>query len=587
MLKSTRKFTWLLLIGFVLQNAFTVLVGRYTRSGGNAHEIHHMLLVTEILKFGLSCGMEYINSNGKVYQSIKIHVIDKPWDCAKIGFPALLYYGQNYAISASFAFMSVLLFQMIFQWKLLATVVLSTFLLKRQYKVQQLICMVVLCIGVSILAMYDNDTMASLSSPLSSAMLVLYACLCSSVAGVYFEKILKENTGQEVSVWMRNMQLAWFSILISTAHALISSSPKPLLYGFTYWVWLQIFLLGIGGLLVAVVLKYTSAVTKGLATNISIVISVFVASVIWGSRLLTFDFAVASAMVLTGVYVFNNPTQTRRFVLALAVWLVIRLINFEETIAIETDLLLSVEMHPLNDCNGTSSDCTLIYPDDWTLPDYHERPVLPVLDLRPMFPAMFGLDYKPSLHRRSVDGHPFLLLLMVQQPEWLGMAINFILSLGKLGIYNVTITSRDNDVLEAANALGLITFNSTEVSKQMPKWFKPLPSWTWGVDMWQRYVTSWHAIRQGIGTCHFDVDTAVSTDIFFDPPGGPYDITMQGHLLDPRMRPVPLKPEKYLKRCNFQYRILGSANYEKFYVNQGYACYAANERTFEFFSCLG
>jgi len=300
------------------------------------------------------------------------------------------------------------------------------------------------------------------------------------------------------------------------------------------------------------------------------------------------------AIVLSGVYAFNNRTQTRRFVLAfVVVCLVAKSIKLKQTINVEDFIPTDVVSRAARTSTHTNYNDTTFSgglpmdPDDWTLPDNHTRPVQPTSDLRPMFPTVFGNDYEPSLHRRSADGHPFLLLLMVQQPEWLGMAINFVLSLRKVGIYNVTITSRDNAVLEAANALGLITFNSTAVSKQMPDFFQPLPSWSWGIDMWQRYVTSWHAIRQGIGTCHFDVDTAVSTDIFFDPPGGPYDITMQGHLLDPRMRPVPLRPEEYLEKCQFNFDIMGSANYIRFYVNQGYACYAANERTFEFFSCLG
>jgi hypothetical protein len=296
-------------------------------------------------------------------------------------------------------------------------------------------------------------------------------------------------------------------------------STKPFFYGFTAWVWLQVLLLGIGGVVVAAVLKYTSAVAKEFATGISVFFSVFAACIIWESVPVTLDFILVLSMNLSGVYVFNNPAKTLHFVTGLVLYLVMSSIFYHEITFMESSLPMKISA--LSNYNRTTSECLPIDPDDWTLPGYHTRPVQPTSDLRPMFPAAFGMDYRPSLHRRSADGHPFLLLLMVQQPEWLGMAVNFILSLRKVGIYNVTITSRDNDVLETATALGLIIFNSTEVSKQMPEWFQPLPSWTWGIDMWQRYVTSWHAIRQGIGTCHFDVDTAVSTDIFFDPQGGP------------------------------------------------------------------
>ena len=46
------------------------------------------------------------------------------------------------------------------------------------------------------------------------------ACFSSAFAGVYFEKVLKkpseEVKGPSASVWMRNMQLAFFSVIIAS-----------------------------------------------------------------------------------------------------------------------------------------------------------------------------------------------------------------------------------------------------------------------------------------------------------------------------------------------------------------------------------
>jgi UDP-sugar transporter A1/2/3 len=58
--------------------------------------------------------------------------------------------------------------------------------------------------------------------------------------------------------------------------------------GFTPWVYVQILLLGGGGLTVAAVIKYTDNVRKGIATGISVAVSSPLSTVVFRLALPTF-----------------------------------------------------------------------------------------------------------------------------------------------------------------------------------------------------------------------------------------------------------------------------------------------------------
>jgi UDP-sugar transporter A1/2/3 len=93
--------------------------------------------------------------------------------------------------------------------------------------------------------------------------------------GVYFERILK-NSG--TSLWMRNIQMGISSIILGFVGVFLSGDgpvvmEKGFFYGYTYVVVAVILLQAIGGLVVAVVVKYADNILKGFAASFSIVTS--------------------------------------------------------------------------------------------------------------------------------------------------------------------------------------------------------------------------------------------------------------------------------------------------------------------------
>ena len=100
--------------------------------------------------------------------------------------------------------------------------------------------------------------------------MIAAACI-SGFVGVYFERILKNST---TTLWMRNIQMSLSAIVISLM--IVRSSPKDwqsvqekgFFFGYTFVVWFVIFLQAVGGLVVAVVIKYADNILKGNYTHL-------------------------------------------------------------------------------------------------------------------------------------------------------------------------------------------------------------------------------------------------------------------------------------------------------------------------------
>lgn len=322
--KSMASFKLMLLVMMVLQNSSTVLVGRYTRSAvakEDLYSVSHLIILTECSKFLLSCGLEFYTTGGQLYESLQQHVFKRPTDALKILVPALLYLVQNTLLYVALSNLTAPIFQVTYQAKLVTTALVSVLLLQRSYSLQQWVCLCLLSFGVATVVLGEKsgaqDAKADLQQNLFVGLIaVTVACMSSALAGVYFEMVLKkpstgEDAQQPASLWMRNMQLAFFSIVIAVLQSSTETPKeefigKPYLHGFTPWVWTLVVLQAGGGLLVAAVIKYADNVLKGLATGVSVVFSTFLSIICFGTPLSN-HFVAGAAMILISVYFFSNP----------------------------------------------------------------------------------------------------------------------------------------------------------------------------------------------------------------------------------------------------------------------------------------
>jgi UDP-sugar transporter A1/2/3 len=308
-----------LLILLVFQCATTVLIGRYTRSSvpeSDLYEVTHHILVCEIAKFLLSLLLEFYYTGGELRQSLEIHIVQNPQDALKISPLALLYLLQNTLFYIALKNLSAPVFLVTNQAKLVTTAIVSVIVLGRSYSVCQWICLMLLSAGVAIIVLGEQAQSTSVKGENNQNLFiglsaVCFSCYSSAFAGVYFEKILKnESTKQctnEPSLWMRNIQLSFFSIVVASFQMGFNDNGKPFFHGFSILAWVLVAMQAGGGLLVAAVIKHADNVLKGLATGVSVVLVSFISALLAKTNNLTEQFIVGAFLILCSVYLFSNP----------------------------------------------------------------------------------------------------------------------------------------------------------------------------------------------------------------------------------------------------------------------------------------
>jgi UDP-sugar transporter A1/2/3 len=248
----------------------------------------------EVIKF-LSCFLFlFMEKKGNLKhfcRELYEEILDKPKELMKIFVPALLFTIQNNLLYFGVSQLDVVTFQAISQLKILTTALFSVLMLNKTVTLRQWLACILLGFGVS-LTQVSSGSKSSVSSQtgiknpgdalwnidykrLYGCAAVLCACITSGFSSVYFEKILKN---EKASLWIRNIQMSSFSVIIAYIGMMFSSEyemirESGIFHGYNEIVCSVILLQAIGGLLVAVVMKYTDNIVKGFATSSSIGIS--------------------------------------------------------------------------------------------------------------------------------------------------------------------------------------------------------------------------------------------------------------------------------------------------------------------------
>lgn len=250
-------------------------------------------------------------------------------DCWKLSIPALLYVVQNSLQFVAIANLPVATFQVTYQMKILTTAAFSVALLRKKMSPNKWLSLFFLAIGVAIVQIqsaygdapgryqqpvgsaHDSAPLhIHIMSPLKGFGAVTAACFTSGLAGVYFEMVLKNS---KADLWVRNVQLSLFSLIPAALPIFWESRHygpygfiARLLQNFGGWAWATVSIQVLGGLITAVVIKYSDNILKGFATSLSIVLS-FLASVALFGFHITPSFVIGSTTVLVATWMYNQP----------------------------------------------------------------------------------------------------------------------------------------------------------------------------------------------------------------------------------------------------------------------------------------
>ena len=311
---------YLSLLCLVFQNSSLVIVMRYSRIvQGPMFFASTAVVMSELIKMLACCVFIWAGERYNVARLIgrlRADITDVPMDTLKLAVPSILYTIQNNLQYLAVSNLDAATFQVTYQLKILTTALFSVLMLQKALTPAKWVSLVVLTVGVALVQippeyLFGTADGTALPSPkphqntLTGLVAVLLACVMSGFAGVYFEKILK---GSEVSVWMRNIQLGLFGAIIGLVGVVVKDGAEiaehGFFYGYTYVTWLAIANQALGGLLVAVVVKYADNILKGYATSISIIISSVLSIWLFDFEL-SWLFGVGASMVIAAVYMYS------------------------------------------------------------------------------------------------------------------------------------------------------------------------------------------------------------------------------------------------------------------------------------------
>ncbi|KAJ0374494.1 hypothetical protein COL26b_007256 [Colletotrichum chrysophilum] len=143
---------------------------------------------------------------------------------------------------------------------------------------------------------------------------VLVAAVASGLAGVYFEKMLKDSP-TPATVWTRNIQLSFYSLFPALAGVIFKDGEDIARHGFfegyNWVVWTAIVFQAVGGVLASLCINYADNIAKNFAASISIVIS-FLFSVWFFNFEVNFTFLAGTAFVLAATYLYSIPDRKGR-----------------------------------------------------------------------------------------------------------------------------------------------------------------------------------------------------------------------------------------------------------------------------------
>jgi len=307
-----------------LQNTGLVVVMGYSRRIPTAGE--HLYIATtavvcsEATKFCCSLFLALSTvSPGEISRAMQ------STDALLMLVPAGLYTLQNNLQYVAMSHLDASVYQVLSQMKLVTTALFSMTMLGRRISVRQWTGIFVCAIGIAIVQISSLTGSSSKSSSKSARgesgggssssaigfVAVMTGTVTSGLAGVFTEKVFKTSN---TSMWVRNMQLAMYSVCVGVVGVLTNDfdqvMEKGFFVGYSLLVWSVIALQALGGIVVAVVVKFADNIAKGFSTGISIVVSCALSAVFLDFEM-SFTYAVGASCVLLSIQIYSCGGDSR------------------------------------------------------------------------------------------------------------------------------------------------------------------------------------------------------------------------------------------------------------------------------------
>ncbi|KAF9964684.1 hypothetical protein BGZ70_006096 [Mortierella alpina] len=327
------------LVVLLLQNSTLVLMMRYSRVSVDPDQ--PMYLASTAVFFAEIIKLLATKSIPRTLYILRKEIVEQPGEILKMLVPSGLYALQNNLLYIALSNLEAATFQVTYQMKILSTAVFSVVMLNRRLTRQKWLSLCLLMVGVTLVQLQNVGT--AKTSPIvvdtKDEMMgteddILDAAVSENVAeatnqlqggaegteedtgpvqnpfigllAVLTSCILK---GAEADMWVRNLQLGISGSLFSFLAMFYDRQriyDGGMLQGYSTMTWLVVCNQALGGLLVAIVVKYADNILKGFATSLSIIISGII-SVYFFDFEPSLQFQLGTLVVILSTFLYGRP----------------------------------------------------------------------------------------------------------------------------------------------------------------------------------------------------------------------------------------------------------------------------------------
>ncbi|NXA07584.1 S35A4 protein, partial [Sapayoa aenigma] len=228
---------------------------------------------------------------------------------APFALSALLYAANNNLVVHMQLFMDPSTFQVLSNLKIVSTALLYSLLLRRRLGPRRWLALLLLLLaGVS----YSCGGLRGAGSPAGMRLhvtpvglvLLCVYCLMSGLSAVYTEAILKT---QALPLSLQNIFLYFFGVLLNLMGSVWSGMEGGFLQGFSPWVLLVVLSQALNGLIMSVVMKHSSNITRLFIISCSILVNALLSVALFNLQL-TLLFFMAVACIGLAVHLYYGVT---------------------------------------------------------------------------------------------------------------------------------------------------------------------------------------------------------------------------------------------------------------------------------------
>ncbi|NXO03118.1 S35A4 protein, partial [Rhinopomastus cyanomelas] len=228
---------------------------------------------------------------------------------APFALSALLYAANNNLVVHMQLFMDPSTYQVLSNLKIISTALLYSLFLRQRLSMRQwLALLLLLAAGVS----YSCGGLQDPGSPskmqlhitLVGLLLVSVYCLISGLSAVYTEAILKT---QALPLSLQNFFLYFFGVLLNLIGYFWSSTEGGFLEGFSFWVLVIVISQALNGLIMSVIMKHSSNITRLFVISCSILVNALLSVTLFNLQL-TLLFFIAVFCIGFAVHLYYGVT---------------------------------------------------------------------------------------------------------------------------------------------------------------------------------------------------------------------------------------------------------------------------------------